>query len=187
MKQVWKLIYKIVIFILPFGVIALLLFLHFGSPNLARQMYLENKIQRLVVQAQQHPQVIVAGDSRAEDSFVPQVFASTTGLTSANIGMGGALFGQVYDTLSKYNILNHHKIIAISITSYDIDDGYLESAEPIDKASIDEEKLGLQKLKDLKIYYGAYFDHLEYLKDFFPSRLPRPPIYERCDIWSWRL
>ncbi len=129
-----------------------------------QQFLAEDKIQKLVLDASSTPQVIVDGDSRAQDNFIPAIFTKETGLSSVNVGAGDLMLAQAYDTLQHTGVLNHAQLIIISVSMYDINDTQGHN-QFIDTTIIDNEPWGMQKIKDLITYYNSYITfYLTYTK-----------------------
>lgn len=161
-KNIWTLIVKLLLVSVPVAALAAAFLLDAESPTSLQKKGFENKVQQLVTPTSPH--VIIAGESRAMYNVIPEIFSGKTGLSSVNIATGYETLDQVYDELSKNQDLNRHRLIVVSISSYEINDAvYDNHADYVDL--IQQEPLGMRKLNFMRIYLENqalfYFDHFK--------------------------
>lgn len=154
-----RLFLKLALLFGPFLLFALGVFLAIESPSTTKRNYVDDKIAHLITDAPQRPNVIVAGDSRAELNIIPTVLDSELHTHSVNIAVGvGLLYGTV-EALQKADALNHHSLIIVSVSSYQISDGFVLDADPIDLEVIAKKPWGLQKITDARNYFDNQYDY----------------------------
>jgi hypothetical protein len=156
--SVVKLLGKLSLLIVPFIISFLYLSVTVPWLTTIQQARMQDKVQKLLLDATTTPQVIIAGDSRAEDNVVPAIFSAKTGLSAANVAEGDEILSQTYNTLSDNGVLDTHRLIIISVTAYDISDTMLDN-QPIDKTVFETEPWGAQKIKDMLAYYKNAADY----------------------------
>ena len=156
-----KLFKRLFILLLPFFVLFAIYARLAQSPYDIQHHVLEDKIQRLITPDPKNPKVIFAGESRAEYSIIPNEFTRETGYTSANIAVGEGVLSEMYDSLLQAGALNQHRIIIISVSSYEINDHYFDD-QPIYWSIIYQEPFGPKKMGDLVNYVSllasSHFD-----------------------------
>lgn len=159
----------------PFLLFALGVFLTIESPATTKRNYLEDKIARLITNAPMRPNIIVAGDSRAELNVIPSVLDSELNTHSVNIAVGVGLLYPTVEALQKAGALNHHSLIIISVSSYQISDGFVLDADPIDLEVIARKPWGLQKITDARNYFDNQYDYyFNRLKTFLRPDVSNP-------------
>jgi hypothetical protein len=154
-----RLFLKLTLLFGPFLLFAISVFFLIQSPADTKEAYLTDKISRLVTHAPERPPVIVAGDSRAELNIIPSVLDSELKTTSANVAVGVGLLFRTVEALEKADALNHQSLIIISVSSYQISDGFVLDADPIDVEVIAHKPWSLQKIADAQNYFNNQYDY----------------------------
>lgn len=154
---------KLGLLLLPFIILFSVYLPNARSSYALQQSVLRDKIERLVISSTQKPRVIIAGDSRAEYSVIPDLFAQKTNLSTVNIAVGGGTLSEMYDMLSETGVLNNNRLIIISISSYEINDNYPDE-RPINWLVATKKPSVLQKatgvLTYLETYVSSYYTGL---------------------------
>ncbi len=166
-SAITKLFFKLALIGLPFAVVFILVM--FFTPYITelQKAKMQDKVDRLILQASTSPQVIIAGDSRAEANVMPLLFTQESGLSGVNIATGNEVLGQVYDTLDSNGLLNKHNLLIISVSLFAINDA-ARDYQPIDKAVVDTEPWNTRKAEDLFVYWRSY---VHYYVDRFKDDL----------------
>ncbi|MDQ5955137.1 MAG: hydrolase family protein [Patescibacteria group bacterium] len=143
----------------PFLLLAAGVFAVIESPATTKRAYLDDKIARLITNTPERPRVIVAGDSRAQSNIIPRVLDAELKTNTANVAVGVGLLYQTVDALKKADALNHQSLIIISVSSYQISDGFVLDADPIDVEVIAHKQWGVQKIMDARNYFDNQYDY----------------------------
>ncbi len=154
-----RLLLKLALLFGPFLLLAAGVFAVIKSPSTTKLNYLDDKITRLITSAPERPRVIIAGDSRAEINIIPAVLDDELKTTSANVAVGVGLLYRTVEALQKAGALNHHSLIIVSVSSYQISDGFVLDADPIDIEVIAHEPWSLQKMSDAQDYFNNQYDY----------------------------
>lgn len=152
---------KFVLLLVPLGIVLALYAPHAQSPYYVQTSILHDKIDRIV--KTEDSQIIVGGESRALYSVVPLVITKETKLSAANIAVGGGILSEMYSALNESELLDAHRLIIISVSSYQTNDAFADNF-PSYKRVIDEEPLGIHKIADATTYYQLLF--ASYFYDF---------------------
>jgi hypothetical protein len=99
-------------------------------------------------------EVIIAGDSRAERSLIPEVFIKRLGLNTVNIAKGVGNLISLYKTFQKYGLLIDSHIVIISASIWQINDGAVSYGYISQNELIEMPFWGQIKL--LKLQYPRY-------------------------------
>jgi hypothetical protein len=172
------LLIKLAILALPFGLLLLWIVLHVPYGTYLLQESRENKVQRLLVDSPQVPQVVIAGDSRAAANFIPAVFSAESNVSSVNAGSGFESLQQAYDVLRGAGALNHGNVIAISVSVAEINDAYVPGfIDSFDIQALNAEPFGVRKLQDALQDAGVVSNYyLDYMSESL--RLFKHPGYQ---------
>ncbi len=180
LSDVQKLFGKILLLLLPFCILFALYTQDSPSATQMQQGVLEDKIQRLVLPSHENLPVIIAGESRAELSIIPDLFMQETKMNTVNAAVGLATLPQIYDAFERHGLLKEKRLIAISVSSYEINDTVF-TAKPVDVQIMLQEPLGLRKIQMFTNYYTYltqfYFNHF---KDFLRADIANHSLMDEA-------
>lgn len=146
-----KLFLKLLLLSLPALVVICIYLPRSLSPYQIQSAVLQDKIDKIA--KPQNAQLLIGGESRALHTFIPGLLTQETGLASANLAVGTGYLLQYYEVLKTNSLLNGRRIILISVSSYEINDGYSDNL-PAFKKVVGADAFGIQKLLDMSAYYN---------------------------------
>lgn len=117
---------KLAIFLFPLA--ALVFWLRIEGGRLTAEPFyneLEEKLSSLAG-TNGTPSLIVAGDSRAETQVDPELMDSLIGLKTINVGTASCDLITLAKALGKRGMLDEDRVFAISVSSFQINDGALD-------------------------------------------------------------
>lgn len=175
-----KLLGKILLLLLPFCVLFILYLQNTPTATEMQQGVIEDKIQRLILPSRENLPVIITGESRAELSIIPDMFTKETKLNAVNAAVGLATLPQIYDAFEHHGLLREKRLIAISVSSYEINDAVF-TAKPVDMQIMEQEPFGLRKIQMFTNYYAYlaqfYFNHF---KDFLRADIKNHSLMDEA-------
>ena len=168
MNDVAKLFGKIALLSLPFAFAVAIFLANAESPIAIKQRLIQDKIERLVVSATSSPRVIIAGESRAEQGLVPDIFSEQTKLTTVSIAVADGGFAEEYDALRDLGAFDHKRIVVMGISSYELNDRMLIFLQPLDSPIIANEPWSFQKISDIATFTnGRALYYVQQFKSFY--------------------
>jgi hypothetical protein len=172
MNDVIRLFSKIALLLLPLVVALMLFLLNAQSPVSIKQQLIREKIDRLIVASTSTTHVIIAGESRAEQGVVPEVFTEKTGLSAVNIAVADGAMSEEYDALNDAHALQGKHLVILGISSYEMNDRMLIFLQPLDSASINNESWSIEKLSDIAAFANArLLYYIQQFKSFYKGTL----------------
>ena len=88
---------------------------------------LERKICTLITHAESKPELIVAGDSRAERQVIPAQLGEALGVKAVNIAFTASDLPLTFSALVRHAVLENQPTLVISTTFFQVNDGALDN------------------------------------------------------------
>ncbi len=139
-----KLLYKFSLALIPVLLLAVLIYIVDNYSDHVFNGGMENKIR--VLTKDFSPEIIIAGDSRAERQVIPEIINSRFNRKAINIATSSGDITTTYYALEKYNLLDKPITIIISASIFQINDnaldnGYISKAEVTSMSVFEKYKL----------------------------------------------
>ena len=87
----------------------------------------EDHLTQLVVGNSARPEIIITGDSRAQNQIDSEMVTQAIGKETVSVGAGALDLATVDAGLRAYGILGEHRLFIISVSSFQVNDGAIDT------------------------------------------------------------
>jgi hypothetical protein len=155
-----KLFYKLLLALVPVFLLALFIVIVDMYSDHVFNPAIDNKIRILTKHV--NPDIIIAGDSRAERQVIPKLINSRFNMKSINIATSNGDITTTYYALKKHDLLDKPITVIISASFYQINDsaidrGYISMAEVINMSVLDKYMIFKAHPSELYSLYASGF------------------------------